>query len=125
MERRQVAIRRAMVALVAGTIAGAWVTVSFTRSGEGGGDFTWPWRASRALLVGKNPYEVIRPTGSFPFDAYFKYPLPAALLALPLAPMRGEVAAGVFIGVSFSLLAWALTRNDPTRGLGAKVWPCF
>jgi hypothetical protein len=111
-----------VLALAVGTIAGAWVVANYTISGEVGGDFTWPWRAARLLLAGQNPYQVIRPTGPFPFDAYFKYPLPAALLALPLAPLSGKAAAAVFIGVSMSLLSWALTRTDQASGLQSR-WP--
>ncbi|MFL5575753.1 MAG: hypothetical protein ACJ79S_07295, partial [Gemmatimonadaceae bacterium] len=69
----------------------------------------------RALLAGQDPYLVIRPTGPFPFDAYFKYPLPAALVALPVAPFPAEVAGGVFFGSSAAVLAWALTRDGWAR----------
>src|SRR5512138_3150710 len=48
-------------------------------------DFSWPWRAANALLHGQNPYTVIRPTGAYPYNAGFFYPLPAALAALPFA----------------------------------------
>jgi hypothetical protein len=113
---------RVVIALAVGAIAGMWLTASLLRSHEVGADFTWPWRAARALLRGLNPYVVIRPIGAYPFDAYFKYPLPAALFAVPLSPLGGEAAAGVFIAVSVALLAWALTRTDPIEGLENR-WP--
>lgn len=76
-----------------------------------GYDFTWPWRAARALIAHRDPYAVIVPTGQFPFDNYFKYPLPAAILALPLAWMSAAAAAATFGGISAALLAWGLTRD--------------
>lgn len=122
MGRWQGKASRAVVALAVGAAAGGWAAASLTRSGEVAADFTWPWRAARALLDGQNPYHVITPTGPFPFDAHFKYPLPAALVALPAAPLGGEAAAGVFVGASLALLTWALTRTDPARGLESR-WP--
>lgn len=75
-----------------------------------GFDFTWPWRAARALLVGENPYHVIRPTGPFPFDGTFNYPLPAALIAMPFAWLPPAAAAALFSGISGGLLSFALTE---------------
>ena len=60
-------------------------------------DFSYPWRAARALLDGQNPYEVIRAVGAYPFNADFLYPLPAALVAMPFSFLRPEVAGALFI----------------------------
>jgi hypothetical protein len=76
-----------------------------------GFDFTWAWRGARALLAGQNPYIVIQPTGEFPFNSAFKYPLPVAVLALPVATLSAHAATGIFEGVSMALLAFALTRD--------------
>ena len=113
---------RLAASLAVGAFAGVWAAASLSKSGEVGGDFTWPWRAARALCDGRNPYEVIRPTGPFPYDAFFKYPLPAAIVALPVAPLGGEAAAGVFVAASLALLTWALTREAPADGLESR-WP--
>ena len=78
-------------------------------------DFSYPWRAARALLDGQNPYEVIRAVGAYPFNADFLYPLPAALVAMPFSFLRPEVAGALFIGFSSTLLAWALLRDSPYR----------
>jgi hypothetical protein len=80
-------------------------------------DFTWPWRAARYLLAGHDPYVAIQPTGEFPFDATFKYPLPAALLALPLAPLGPYLALALFSGVSAGVLTYAIRSRSPDR------WP--
>jgi hypothetical protein len=84
-------------------------------------DFSWPWRAARALLDGHNPYTVIRPTGAYPFNAGLFYPLPAALAALPFAPLSPAVAGASFVGLSSALLAFGLAR---TRAGMAKL-PLF
>jgi hypothetical protein len=74
-------------------------------------DFTWHWRAARALLDGQNPYDVIRPTGPYPFSAGYYYPLPAALVALPVATLSAGVAKTISVGVWTFLFAFAVTRD--------------
>lgn len=78
-------------------------------------DFSYPWRAARALLAGQNPYEVIRAVGEYPFNAEFFYPLPAALVAVPFSQLRPEIAGALFIGISSALLGWAILRDCPHR----------
>jgi hypothetical protein len=75
------------------------------------GDFTYWWRAARVLLDGHSPYAVIQPTGRYPFQGRFVYPLPAALAALPFAPLAPVHALAAFSAVSGGLLAWAVTRR--------------
>lgn len=74
-------------------------------------DFSWPWRAARVLLEGHNPYDVIRATGPYPFNVGLFYPLPAAVAALPFAPLAPAVAGASFFGLSSGLLAFGLTRT--------------
>ena len=74
-------------------------------------DFSWPWRAARVLLDGHNPYDVIQATGPYPFNVGLFYPLPAALIALPFAPLRPPVAGALFFGLSAGLLAYGLTAT--------------
>jgi hypothetical protein len=78
-------------------------------------DFSFPWRAARALLNGQNPYEVMQAVGAYPFNAGFFYPLPAALVASPFAPLRPEIAGALFVGISAALLGWAVLRDCPYR----------
>jgi hypothetical protein len=78
-------------------------------------DFSYPWRAARALFDGQNPYDVIRAVGEYPFNAPLLYPLPAAVVAAPFAFLRPEVAGALFVGLSSALLAWALLRDSPYR----------
>lgn len=78
-------------------------------------DFSYPWRAARALLDGHDPYQVIQAVGAYPFNAGLFYPLPAALVAVPFAPLRPEVAGALFVGFSSALLAWAMLRDCAYR----------
>lgn len=78
-------------------------------------DFSYPWRAARALLAGQDPYEVIRAVGEYPFNAGFLYPLPAALIAAPFAGLQPEVAGATFVGLSCALLGWAIIKDCPYR----------
>jgi hypothetical protein len=88
-------------------------------------DFTWPWRAARAIAAGYDPYQVIQTTGPFPFSSPFFYPLPAALVALPLAPLPADRAGAVFFGISVALLAFAVTRDSFGRLLLFTSAPFF
>jgi hypothetical protein len=74
-------------------------------------DFTWPWRAARVLLERHNPYDVIQATGPYPFNVGLFYPLPAAVVALPFAPLAPAIAGTAFIFISAALLAFALTSR--------------
>lgn len=74
-------------------------------------DFTWPWRAARILLEHHDPYVVIQPTGAYPFDDHFLYPLPAALASLPFAWLAAELAGALFVSVSAGLMTFAITRD--------------
>ena len=84
-------------------------------------DFSWPWRAARILLDGHNPYDVMQATGPYPFNVGLFYPLPAAVAALPFAPLPPAAAGALFFGISSALLAFGLAR---TRGDLARL-PIF
>ncbi len=56
------------------------------------------------------------------------YPLPAAIVRLPFAWMRPEIAAGVFYGISSGLLAFGLSREGYERlliFLAYPYWACI
>jgi hypothetical protein len=101
-----------LVAIGAGLTT--WLNLS-AQPFTGAKDFTYPWRAARALLAGHNPYEVIVPSGPYPFESRFPYPLPAALAAVPLAGLPAVLGAALFVGVSCGLLAWAWGRDGMWR----------
>jgi hypothetical protein len=90
-----------------------------------GADFTFWWRAARALLIGQNPYLVIQPTGPFPFDGVFAYPLTAALAAIPFAGLTARLGASLFVGCGFALAAYGLSAQGTWRVAVLVSAPAF
>ena len=74
-------------------------------------DFTWYWRAGRAVLAGESPYQAINATGPYPYNEGFLYPLPAALIAAPFAALALWPAMVGFCAVLAGCLAFTLTRD--------------
>jgi hypothetical protein len=73
-------------------------------------DFTYPWRAAGHLLAGRDPY-LHMPRAPYAQGGLFLYPLPAAILALPVARLPAALAGALFFGVSSALLAYGLVRS--------------
>jgi hypothetical protein len=80
---------------------------------QGAADFGWAIHLAQRLLVRQNPYDT-------PLE---QYPLTAALFAFPFLRLPGEVAAGIFWGLSSGLLAFGLTRGGCTRLLVFLAYP--
>jgi hypothetical protein len=78
-------------------------------------DFSLPWTAARHLLAGRDPYAAMRPTGVYPFNVPFYYPLPAAVLTIPFAALPPTAAGVLFVAVSFAVTAFALARDGRYR----------
>jgi hypothetical protein len=117
--------RRIILALAVAALSGLMCYARLWTRQELAADFTWPWRAARLLAEGQNPYAVIRPEGDYPFQAYFYYPLTAALAAAPFALLPPYLAGALFFGVSSGLLAFALSVDGWKRMgvfLSAPYW---
>jgi hypothetical protein len=112
------AARRMFVAFVVGLFGGAQTTLTL-RGKPYPGDFEQVWYAARAILNGSDPYALIGPGRPFAFDFAFRYPLPAAVVAIPVAPLPADFACGVFVGIGLACLAWTLMRygHAPLIGL--------
>lgn len=98
------------VALASGLLA----YLRLSSAGIVAADLTWALRGAQVLLQGVNPYAAIQPEGSYPFDDYL-YPLPALLVALPLAPLPGPLAGAIFFGLASGLLCWGLLPGGAYR----------
>jgi hypothetical protein len=71
-------------------------------------------------LAGSDPY------GYPPGPYNIPYPLPTALLALPLAWLTNYIAGGIFFGMSSGVLAWLiLCYGEPWQLLIFLSWPFF
>jgi hypothetical protein len=82
-------------------------------------DFDQVWYAARAVLDGQSPYAVIGPGRPFPLEFDFYYPLPAALVALPLGFLSLQAARIAFVAVSSALFSWVFL------GAGWFRWPAL
>lgn len=110
--------RRILIAVCIGAAAGTYCYAALKAfSGpRQADDFTWYWLGARALLEGKNPYDVIHVGGRYALDAPFVYPLTTAMAIIPFAAWLAPVeAAAVFIAVSSALLAWGITSDGYKR----------
>jgi len=115
MAAPRLAVRLAL-ALVVGAAAGLWCYDYLSRNPQFfAADFTFPWRAAGHLLAGRDPYVHMPRVSTYAASGPFPYPLTSALVAMPFAMLRPPVAGGLFIGISFALLAFALTRTDYWR----------
>jgi hypothetical protein len=74
-------------------------------------DFGQIWGAASILRAGGNPYALIGPGRAFEWFNGFYYPLPAAILALPLASLSWLQATAVASAVTAALLAWMWSRS--------------
>ncbi|MBX0331038.1 hypothetical protein K2Z83_25630 [Oscillochloris sp. ZM17-4] len=102
-------------ALAVALASAALAYLRLTGAGVLAADFTWAWRGAQILLAGQNPYALIRPEGAYPFNDFLYYPLPALLIAAPLAWLSGPLAGAIFIGLSSGLLCWGLLRDGSHR----------
>jgi hypothetical protein len=110
--------RRIAIALAAGAIAWALITIRFRRGGAYlyALDFTPHWRAADAMLRGYSPYVVINAfTNLYPFGAGYLYMLPATILLLPFGYLPPQVAAAIFEGIATAVFAFALMRDGYWR----------
>lgn len=108
--------RRGIVAAAIGIIAGIVAAAQMSPEPPAlqAFDFTYPWMAARALLSGANPYAAVR-NAPMPFGSEFSYPLPAAMIAVPLAWLPVRVAGSCFVAFGVAILAFALARNGFNR----------
>jgi hypothetical protein len=109
--------RRLVLCTLLGVLAGhyAFVMAGMTDFPR---DFGQVWFAARAVLHGQDPYPLIGPGLAFDWPAPLFYPLPAALVGSPLAPLDYSLAVGVFAGLGIFAFAWALSANGTAPMLG-------
>jgi hypothetical protein len=109
---------RVAIAILIGVASGLAAAIAFAMRPElEARDFTYWWRGARELMAGRNPYETIRPTGVYPYESWFMYPLTAPLATLPLAWLRAPIAGALFVSLGAGLLTWVLSH----QGMG-RLW---
>ena len=105
--------RRVLLVGAIGVAAAVYADQFFThpRTGIMASDFGQIWFASRTLLSGGNPYDVVGPGRAFDWPFPLLYPVTALLTAVPLTWLPLRLAEAVFVGIGAGLLAWGLTRR--------------
>ncbi len=66
--------------------------------------------AARAMLHGQSPYGIIGPGRAFEWRFPFVYPLPSAIVALPIAWLPLALARACFVGLSVGAMVYAMPR---------------
>lgn len=99
---------RVVVALLIGLASG--VAAAYAARG-GASDFRAWHIGAQLLLSGTDPYTVPPGSALWPFAEPLYYPLPALLVAAPVASIPLPLAAGLLIGASSAVLAWWLTAS--------------
>jgi hypothetical protein len=100
-------------------LAFGWKAARYASQNDMPRDFDQVWFAARAVLAGRDPYQLIGPGRAFDWEFPFFYPLPAALIATPLAALPVAWADGVFVAAGSACFVWAITRR------GYATLPCL
>ena len=106
-------VKRISISVAIGMVTGVFCWFLLKHLHQGAGDFRWAIHLAERVVAHQNPYDT-------PLE---QYPLPAAFVALPFLHITPEVAAGLFYGVSSSLLAFGLTRQGYCRLLVFFSYP--
>jgi hypothetical protein len=108
LEQRRVRTRhRIVLAAVCGMLA-AFLTMQKNVREPTHRDFDQIWFAARAILSGADPYSQIGPGLAFNWPFPLVYPLPAAVIVIPLAPLTAQAASVLFSALAGAAFAWAL-----------------
>lgn len=99
-------------------LAGALVCLGFRAVAHDNGDFWWALHTALALLNGRDPYVGLGP-------AQVAYPLPIALVGLPMLLVPNIGASVVFVGISTGLLAYGALRDKTPWELGVLLSASF
>ncbi len=112
---------RVLIAYVLGLVAFA-CSCALLLPTDGAQDWTWVYVGAQLLREGRPVYS---DATLYPWHWPQYYPLPALLLALPLALLKIQLAGALFVGLSSGLLAFGLTRESYARlgvFLSAPYW---
>ena len=112
-----VQLSRGSAVVVAAVVALSAAVIAATGApGELRPDIDQIWYAARALLDGRNPYDLIGPGREFNYRWHLYYPLPAVLPLTLLAPFPVVVSRVMLAAMGCGLLAYGISRTD-ARGL--------
>jgi hypothetical protein len=102
--------QRTWISILLGGVAGG-VTLQKALRIPYSCDFGQIWYAARAILRGADPYALIGAGLAYEWPWPFLYPLPAAIIAIPVAPLPRVLATVVFSVLAGGAFAWALMEH--------------
>lgn len=117
-DRNTRAVARIVIAATVGVLAALIAAHDLWGDGPNalGHDYTLHWWASRALLAGKSPYDVINAISpAYPYCSGYLYWLPAAVFLAPFAALSVTQAMSIFTGISTSIFTFAITKDGYSR----------
>jgi hypothetical protein len=106
---------RLLVAVMIATFSAVFLIAFRPRPALLSTDLDQTLLAARLLWRGQDPYTLIGPRLAYPFQFPWYYPLPAAVVVMPVAWLPFEWANVVFVGLSAAALAYGLTRDGWQR----------
>lgn len=75
-------------------------------------DFAIVWFGAKAMLEGRNPYDLVGPGMQFEWAYPLLYPGTALVVAIPFAWLSENAASIAFVGVSTFLFSYGITRGS-------------
>ena len=102
---------RVIVALVVAFVSVAILAFDSIARPDAVPDFDHVWFAARAMLEGRDPYQLIGPGREYNWPWLLYYPLTAPTSILPLAFLPLGVARALYVAIPVGLLAFLLTRD--------------
>ncbi|HEU4565485.1 MAG TPA: hypothetical protein VFS05_12570 [Gemmatimonadaceae bacterium] len=118
--------RRDLLAALAAGLYGFALCLAYNppASATAGHDFQWLWTGARNLLAGVDPYTAA-PLALYGERWGLLYPMPAVLVAMPLAGLGAALAGAAFFGASSALLGYAIARERRWWMLGLFLSPAY
>lgn len=103
--------QRLAVSAIVAALSAVFVANTYKAAPEYHSDFGIAWFGGRAMLDGRDPYQLIGPGREFDIKWAPLYPATAMVAAMPVAALTEELATMGFVAISVFLLAYGITRD--------------
>jgi len=103
--------QRLAVSAIVAALSAVFVSNTYKAAPEYHSDFGIAWFGGRAMLDGRDPYQVIGPGREFDIKWAPLYPATAMVAGMPFAALTEKLATMGFVAISVFLLAYGITRD--------------
>ena len=111
-KNRPTVTQRVIVAILVAAAASVIVALDFQRLPDRRTDFTLSWFGARAMMEGRNPYELVGPGLEYDYEYRLLYPATALVAAVPFASLSKRNASIAFVAISAFLLVYGITAGS-------------